>query len=232
MKTRFLSILASAIDVKLISRNFSSGPMIVLLAVTTIVSAGCENAIEPTAEATAIDWTEIQETPEYQQLEAVRTGVFNLLMTQDVSKKDLERAYTANDVNVVADILGQTPQELTKLVDAFHESMAYFQEKYPEIRPGNESLEGQCTPADIESVLADYDNLKSNYANYEVNKAFKTSAGPPSCRMAPYAACLVLAGYAAAAVSPTGIGSIIVLGAGAVICVCEYCSGGFLNWIC
>ena len=192
-----------------------------------MVPVGCENMAEPTADT--IDWTEIQETPEYKQPEFIRADVFNQLMTRKVSKEAFERAYTSNDVQAVADILGRTPRELTRLVNSFHPSIAYFQKEYPEINLGNESFEGKCTPPDVENILANYDDLMADYANYEA-MAFKTSAGP-SCRMAPYSACLVLAGYAAAAVVPTGIGSIIVLGAGAVICVCEYCSGGFLNWI-
>ena len=194
-----------------------------------LVYAGCENVVEPAADT--INWTEIQETPEYKQLEAIRADVFNQLMIRKVSKEAFERAYTSNDVNVVAAILDRTPEELARMVELFHRSIAYFQNEHPEINLDNESLEGKCTPADVESILANYDDLVANYASYEANMALKTSAGP-SCRLVPYTACLVAAGYVAAAVSPTGIGSIIVLGAGAILCVCEYCSGGFLNWIC
>ena len=66
------------------------------------------------------------------------------------------------------------------------------------------------------------------HVQYNDWKGTITAAGPISCAMDT--ACLVVAGYAAAAAAPTGIGSLVLLAADAIICVCGYCEGGCLTW--
>lgn len=195
----------------------------VVLVLVTIVTFGCENGIDPDEEV--LNWQAIQESPEFKQLEAIRDEVLTLLVSRQVSKEDFEQAYMSDDVTVVANILGLTPERVTEMANSFHRSLAYFQKEYPEINAENKALEGQCAPADVERLMANYDVLMANY------EASSKMAGP-SCAVGPYTACLVLAGFAATAVAPTGIGSFIALGAGAIICICEYCEGGFLRWFC
>ena len=208
-----------------------------LLVLVAVAMFGCTNSVEPAEEA--IDWKAVQESPEFKQLQAIYEKGFEKLVSRQVSRADIERAIVSDDVNVVAEVMGLTSDEITEMVDAFAASITYFEEHYPQIQPGNKALLAQCSSADINEAIATWDERLVAYNAHSVDASkLAGTAGIQgiqrvSCAWAPYTSCLVIAGIASAAIT-SGIApiTIIAYAAGAIICVCEYCEGGWVNWLC
>jgi hypothetical protein len=195
-----------------------------ILSVSLLVLVGCqeskENPVVPLEE-------QIVQTPEFRDLESIRKTVLKIIVQNRVTKHDYIRACAVEDAAAVADILGMEGGEWNSMTARMKDDVNSLMNRFPGLRKLGKAQE---KPAGLESIspfLDRYDQIVEKLASAP-DGLFKTDARV-GCAYGQYSTCLVLAGYGAIA---TGGAAPLVYAGGAYLCLCSYCGGGWVDWVC
>jgi hypothetical protein len=170
---------------------------------------------------------QVSETPEFRDLEMIRKNVLKMIVQKEITRHDFLKACMARDAEAVADITGIASTELTSMTARMTDDIDRLMSRYPELRKLGKSREKRGDLESISAFLDRYDQIveKLSAAPEGLFKA-EVRAG---CAYGQYTTCLVLVGYGALA---TGGAAPLVYAGGAYLCLCSYCSGGWVNWVC
>jgi len=170
---------------------------------------------------------QVSETPEFRDLEMIRKQVLKMLVEKGITRHQFLRACRAGETVEVADITGINSLELATLTARMKADIDGLMCRYPELRKLGKSSD---KPGDLESLtpfLERYDRIVEKLSTAP-DGLFKAEARV-GCAYGQYSTCLVLAGFGAVA---TGGAAPLVYAGGAYLCLCSYCSGGWVSWVC
>ncbi len=169
----------------------------------------------------------ISETAEFRDLEMIRKNVLKRIVENKITRHDFLKACMARDAAEIADITGIDGIELTSMTARMTDDIRRLMHRYPELRKLSKFRE---KPGDLESISAFLDRYEQIVEKLSTapEGLFKAEARV-GCAYGQYSTCLVLAGYGAIA---TGGAAPLVYAGGAYLCLCSYCSGGWVDWVC
>ena len=167
--------------------------------------------------------------PEFQQLNLLKNDVLMRLATRGVTKEQFMQITISNDEEAVRDLLGYSTEEAIYASEQFRHNIHVLKTKFPELQQFEEKVASKCGADRMEAFLDNYEVVMENLRE---GSSFMGKTQAVNCEYSPYTACLVLAGWTAGAAAVTGPGAIAVYGAGAYVCLCGFCEGGWVDWAC
>lgn len=168
----------------------------------------------------------LRAAPEFQRLETIRDEVMGRLVKEQVSKEAFRAAYLSGDSEQVRAALGYSAAEMQALSEAFNTSIQQLRANFPELESLDKATLKQCNAGGIDAFEARYDEAIANFSTF-ADVSAKSQA--VNCEYGQYTVCLALAGFGAAA---TGPGAPLVYSGTAYLCLCSYCGGGWVDWVC
>lgn len=172
----------------------------------------------------------------FQELEALKEEILSRVANNRISKADMRRATQARDIETISKLVGIPVDDLQSMNSRLMSALAQLSSQFAVVQ----DLEGQIGVNDIEvrlnSVMANYEiwmettrtGVTPQVAAKELNLTYQAEEDV-TCQYGPYTACLIAAGIAAGA---TGPAAVLTYGLGAYVCVCGFCEGGWVNWVC
>lgn len=199
-----------------------------LLIMLLAISTGCDKQAKlPVESLEALD-KRLRVAPEFQQLEAIRNEVLTRLVQHQVSKEKFILAYSSRDSERARQILGYTEQEANDLSERFAASVRKLRKNFPELLRLDKSSLKKCKTGGVKAFVEHYEEAVNNYRNV-LSVRGKQAV---SCEWGQYTVCLGVAAVGAGATAPTVVGPAVVYAAGSYLCLCSYCSGGWVDWAC
>ncbi len=166
-------------------------------------------------------WTDVSaKSQEIYELEMIRDFVYNRISDYNISRKDFLKAILLNDVSNTANLLRCSIAEIEDLNNKLSETVNVLKDDcYSRFNIKSNN--------NLEFFIGNYDNIQPKLKQFSgvINK----SQQRVGCKYGQYTTCLMLAGYGAAA---TGGAALLVYAGGSYLCLCSYCSGGWVNWAC
>jgi hypothetical protein len=169
-----------------------------------------------------VNWKDsISESKEVYELEEIRNFVFIRLAENNVSKNEFIRAYSSRNSGRTAEILKCSVEDVNRMTDILINNVLALRNKYSYL---NQIIDHENS---IDMFISQYEEIFPRIK--KISNGLKKDQQRVGCRYGQYSTCLVLAGYGAAA---TGGAAILVYAGGSYLCLCSYCSGGWVNWAC
>jgi hypothetical protein len=169
-----------------------------------------------------VNWeSKISESKEINELEEIRDFVFKKLSENNVSKKDFLKAYSAKSIIRTAELLKCSKEEVSRMTDILMKDLKILRREYLNTN------EITYTENKLEVFFDHYEEIIPRLKN--ITERLYKDQQRVGCKYGQYSTCLVLAGYGAAA---TGGAALLVYAGGSYLCLCSYCSGGWVSWAC
>jgi|WetSurMetagenome_2_1015567.scaffolds.fasta_scaffold267881_1 hypothetical protein len=170
----------------------------------------------------SVDWEDkLIESPEIFELEQIRDLVLLKLSQNDVSRKDYLKTYSLNNYSATAKLLNCSTAEIIRLTQRLQNN------SYSLIQNNSNIKDLLANDININTFIEYYEQIIPKY-QYKLLK-FSKNSQRVGCKYGQYSTCLMLAGYGAAA---TGGAALLVYAGGSYLCLCSYCSGGWVSWAC
>jgi hypothetical protein len=172
--------------------------------------------------ALSVDGEDIlTESAEITELEEIRDIVLSKLSQNEVSRKEYLKTYSLNSYSATAKLLNCSTEEIICLTQRLQNSIS-------NLVNSNSNIQDMVTnEININMFIDHYEQVIPQY-QYKFAE-FRKNSQRVGCKYGQYSTCLVLAGYGAAA---TGGAALLVYAGGAYLCLCSYCSGGWVSWAC
>jgi hypothetical protein len=198
------------------------------LSIILLAAIGCskqeKNPVVPSEDLNV----RISKTPEFRELERIRDVTLRKLVQNRVSKNAFLKACLKTDPGEISAIIGFDRGEFNDLTEGLKSNSSLLIKNFPELEQIGKSSVKPGGIDGIESFIDRYDDIMAKLASVPEGIG-KASARHVTCQYGQYTACLALAAYGAMA---SGGGVLLIYGAGSYLCLCSYCTGGWLGWAC